>query len=101
MPRKKGLLKGPKTNRNSHSTTIKEAAGAIAAAKLCPHVTKISLGLIKPITALHGAPPHLKFVEMSGGLKMQVRGQNSVQLIWVYTAKSTETIAFINERWRP
>ena len=100
MAKKKGLLRGPKNNRN-HSTSIDEAANAIRAAKLCPHVTKVSLGLIKPISPLRGAPPHLKFVEMSGGLKMQVRGQNAVQLIWLYTIKPTETIAFINERWVP
>jgi hypothetical protein len=100
MGRRKGLLKGAKTNRNHH-TTIKEAVNAIKVAKECPHVTKISLGLIKPITPLRGAAPHLKFIEMSGGLRMQVRGQESVQFIWLYTTAPAETITFINERWEP
>jgi hypothetical protein len=99
--RKPGLLAGAKTNKNSHSTLIAEAMVAVKIAKLCPHISKISLGLIKSIKPLRGPDPHLKFVQMTGGLRMQVRGQDSVQYVWIYTTMPEETIAFINERWNP
>jgi len=51
------------------------------------HVTKIALGIIKPVRA---GIPHLKFTEVSGGLKMQVRGSNAVQIFWVYTTRPAD-----------
>lgn len=91
----RGLLKGSKFS-GTHSTVIPDAIGAIEAAKACQHVTKIALGIIKPIRP---SQPHIKFTPVNGGLKMQVRGGNAVQLIWVYTTMPDETIAEITTKW--
>ena len=91
----KGLLRGPKFN-GKHSTVIATAIPMVEAAKVCQHVTKIALGIIKPIGA---GRPHLKFTPMSGGLKMQVRGANAVQIFWLYTTQPDETVAEIEAKW--
>jgi hypothetical protein len=69
---------------------------AVEAAKACQHVSKIALGIIKPIRP---SQPHLKFTPVSGGLKMQVRGIHSVQIIWVYTNEPEKTIEEITAKW--
>ena len=91
----KGLLKGAKFNRK-HSTVIHEAETVVKAAKECKHVTKIALGIIKPVRP---SQPHLKFTPMSGGLKAQIRGINAVQIIWIYTTEPDKTTAEITEKW--
>lgn len=95
----KGVLRGAKTNRNSHSTMIPEAITAVKIAKECLHVTKVSLGLIERCSSLRGKKPHLKFVDMGGGLRMQVRGQDAVQFIWIYTKAPKETMEFVMTKW--
>jgi hypothetical protein len=91
----KGLLRGPKFN-GKHSTVIPTAVPVVQAAKECPHVTKISLSVITPIRA---GKPHLKFTPMSGGLKMQVRGANAVQIFWLYTTRPADVIREIESQW--
>jgi hypothetical protein len=93
----KGLLKGSKFN-GRHSTVIDSAIAAVEAARDCPHVSKIALGIITP---LRSGKPHLKFNPVSGGLKMQVRGAHAVQIIWLYTTRPDEVIAEITEKWIP
>lgn len=96
MSHVRGLLKGPKFS-GSHSTVIPSAVPAVEAAKACEHVTKIGLGIITP---LKKGEPHLKFTEVSGGLKMQVRGANAVQLFWLYTTRPQDVIEEIEKKWR-
>jgi hypothetical protein len=91
----RGLLKGSKFN-GRHSTVIPDAIPAVEAARDCPHVTKIALGVITP---LKSGVEHLKFMPVSGGLKMQVRGSAAVQIFWLYTTKPEETIAEITKKW--
>lgn len=91
----KGLLKGPKFS-GKHSTVIPDAVIAIETAKACQSVTKISLGIITPC---HAAQSHLKFTTISGGLKMQIRGHQAVQLIWVYTTEPDQVIMEITAKW--
>lgn len=91
----KGLLKGPKFSGN-HSTVIACAIPAIIAAKESPHVTKIGLGIISPIRP---SKAHIKFTMVSGGLKMQVRGTNAVQLFWLYTKEPDTVIKDITTKW--
>jgi hypothetical protein len=93
----RGLLRGPKFN-GKHSTVIPTAIAAVEAARECPHVTKIALGVITPIRA--GAP-HLKFTPMSGGLKMQIRGASAVQIFWLYTTRGDDVIDEITRKWLP
>jgi hypothetical protein len=89
------LLKGGKFN-GRHSTVIASAIPAVEAAKTCPYVTKISLGVITPSKA---GEERLKFTKASGALKMQVRGTNAVQIFWLYTNKPDEVIAEITSKW--
>jgi hypothetical protein len=89
------LLKGSKFN-GRHSTVIPSAIPAVEAARDCPLVTKIALGVITPIRA---AEEHLKFSPVSGGLKMQVRGTHAVQIFWLYTTSPDEVIEEITKKW--
>jgi hypothetical protein len=91
----RGLLKGPKFN-GRHSTVIPDAIPAVEAARDCAYVTKIALGVITP---LKSGPEHLKFMPVSGGLKMQVRGSAAVQIFWLYTTQPQEAIAEITHKW--
>jgi hypothetical protein len=91
----RGLLEGPKFN-GKHSTVIPDAIPMVEAARDCPHVTKIALGVITP---LHKGKEHLKFTPASGGLKMQVRGSHAVQVFWLYTTNPEAAIAEITKRW--
>lgn len=75
---------------------IDSAIVAVEAARDSPHVTKIALGVITP---LHKGKEHLKFTPTAGGLKMQVRGANAVQVFWVYTTNPDAAIAQITEKW--
>jgi hypothetical protein len=91
----RGLLEGSKFN-GKHSTVIPDAIPMVEAARDCPHVTKIALGVITP---LHKGKEHLKFTPASGGLKMQVRGSHAVQVFWLYTTNPEAAIAEITKRW--
>lgn len=92
----KGLLRGPKFN-GKHSTVIDTAIRMVEAARDSAHVTKIALGVITPLRA---GQAHLKFTPVSGGLKMQVRGANAVQIFWLYTTEPDAVIREMEERWR-
>jgi hypothetical protein len=91
----KGLLKGAKFNRK-HSTVIPDAEIAVTAARNCKHITKVALGIISPVRP---SQKHLKFTPVSGGLKMQVRGINAVQIFWLYTTEPAKVIAEITGKW--
>jgi len=91
----KGLLKGSKFN-GRHSTVIPSAIPAVEAARDCPHITKIALGVITPIRS---GEEHLKLSHSTGGLKMQVRGTHAVQVFWLYTTNPEAAIAEITEKW--
>ena len=95
MAHTKGLLRGPKFN-GKHSTVIPTAVPVVQATKDCQLVTKIALSVITPIRA---GKAHLKFTPMSGGLKMQVRGANAVQIFWLYTTRPDEVIREIEGEW--
>lgn len=75
---------------------IPSAVPAVEAARDCPHVSKIALGVITP---LRSGDEHLKFMPVSGGLKMQVRGSGAVQIFWLYTTRPEEVITEITKKW--
>ena len=75
---------------------IPSAIRAVEAARDCPQVSKIGLGIITPVRA---AQEHLKFTPVSGGLKMQVRGAHAVQIFWLYTTRPEDVIAEITKKW--
>ena len=37
---------------------------------------------------------------MSGGLKMQVRGANAVQIFWLYTTRPEDVIREMENKWK-
>ncbi len=91
----KGLLRGPKFN-GKHSTVIDTAIRMVEAARDNARVTKIALGVITPLRA---GQPHLKFTPVSGGLKMQVRGANAVQIFWLYTTEPDAVVREMEAEW--
>jgi hypothetical protein len=74
---------------SSHSSYIDAVGPLLKKLSQHPAVSKISLGIIKP----HLPPSSLrvKIMPLSGGLKVVVRGTNSLQEIFVYTT-DTESV---------
>jgi hypothetical protein len=68
----------------SHTTLIEVAGPLIGAAEKMPEVKKISLGHITVTRGSRGKRG-MKFAPLRGGLKVRVRGNTSVQEIWIYT----------------
>lgn len=66
----------------SHTSAIEKAADVIAVIQKLPSVTKISLGIIKHIGV---GKPTVKFHPITGGFKAVIRGNISIQEIFVYT----------------
>jgi hypothetical protein len=73
---------GGKLTRN-HTTLIDAAAPLVDFLQECSEVTKISLGLIKNIGK---GQPGLKFHPVTGGWRIVVRGNVSLQEIVIYTS---------------
>lgn len=65
----------------SHTTIIEKARDVVTMLERLPDVTKISLGIIKQIGL---GKPAVKFHPITGGFRCIVRGNVSLQEIWVY-----------------
>jgi len=65
----------------SHTTLIEKARDVVTMLERQPEVTKISLGIIKQIGV---GKPAVKFHPITGGFRCTVRGNVSLQEIWVY-----------------
>lgn len=72
----------------SHTSAIEKAAKVVALIQNRPSVSKISLGIIKHIGV---GKPTVKFHPITGGFKAVIRGNISLQEIFIYT-KEPETI---------
>lgn len=72
---------GGKLTRN-HTTLIDAAAPLVDYLQACAEVSKISLGMIKNIGK---GTPGLKFHPVTGGWRVVIRGNVSLQEIVVYT----------------
>jgi len=66
-----------------HSTVIEAAHDVVKFLHTLPAVSKIALGRID--VHLPPTEKRLKFSEIRGGLKLQIRGTNSIQQIMVYS----------------
>jgi len=66
-----------------HSTVIEAAHDVVKFLHTLPVVTKIALGRID--VHLPPTEKRMKFSEIRGGLKLQIRGTNSIQQIMVYS----------------
>jgi hypothetical protein len=65
----------------SHTTIIEKARDVVTMLERLPDVSKISLGIIKQIGL---GKPAVKFHPITGGFRCIVRGNVSLQEIWVY-----------------
>lgn len=72
----------------SHTTVTDTAAIVVDAAARDPGVSKISLGLIQ---SKKNKKRHIKAQEMTGGWKITVCGNTSIQTVYVYTSTPQET----------
>lgn len=78
---RKGVLKGRKIS-GLHSTYTPESERVILAVKPLTSVSKIVLG---PIACVPPGSCRIKCLPKPAGLKVMVRGVNSVQTLFVYT----------------
>ena len=78
---------GSKITR-SHTTLIDIAVPVIRAIEKHPLINKISLGIIKKITV---GQPRIKFLPITGGCKLVIRGRITIQEFFIYT-KHPETL---------
>ena len=74
----------------SHTSLIDAAFSVVEAAEKLPEVDKISLGIIKQVGKSRG-PRKIKFLPITGGWKLTIRGSTSVQQIFIYTAQTDKT----------
>ena len=74
----------------SHTSIIDAALPVVEAAEKLPEVTKISLGIIKQVGKSRGQH-RMKFLQITGGWKLTVRGSSTVQEIYVYSESTTTT----------
>lgn len=66
----------------SHTTVIDAVAPVVDLLQTTESVSKISLGIIKQIGK---GPQGIKFHTITGGLRLVIRGNTSLQEIMVYT----------------
>jgi len=80
---------GKKLGRR-HTTIIDAAVPVVDAAQKSALVSKVTLGLIKNQV---GKSQHrsIKFSEIPAGFKVRVRGNTTIQELYVYTLKPQET----------
>ena len=69
----------------SHTSLIEAALPVVKKASQMPEVSKISLGIIKQINI---GKPRIKFSTITGGIKAVIRGNASIQEIFIYTKES-------------
>ncbi|HEY1037436.1 MAG TPA: DUF2103 domain-containing protein [Candidatus Paceibacterota bacterium] len=72
----------------SHTSAIEKVEEVVAVIQKLPEVSKISLGIIKHIGV---GKPTAKFHAITGGFKAVIRGNISIQEIFVYT-KEPDTV---------
>ena len=92
MPKHKAGKKFSK----SHTTIIDAAIPIINQLEKQPEVTKIVLGIIK--AGLRPAPQRTKITPIQNGLKLQIRGTNSVQTIFVYSIDASKIKQIIKNK---
>ena len=78
----------------SHTSIIDAAVPIVAAAEKLPEVSKISLGIIKQV-GRGGQQRRVKYLPITGGWKLTVRGSATVQEIFLYTSQATSTREFL------
>lgn len=87
-----GHIAGRRVSRQ-HSTVIEAAQPLVLFLRKLPEVTKIALGRLD--VHLPSTEWRVKTTEISGGLRLQVRGTNSIQQIMVYTSEPALIISLL------
>ena len=87
---------GDKVSKN-HSTVIDAAAPIVDAARKMRDVSKVALSFIKTVP---NGQHRLKIVEVTGGLKLTVRGGIYVQEIYVYTTNTKKVSKVLEEAFK-
>lgn len=75
---------------SSHTSVIDSAFPIVHKAVTLPEVNKIALGIIKQVGKTRGAR-RLKFLPVTGGWKLTVRADSTVQEIYIYTDELQKT----------
>ncbi len=88
-------LSGKKISKK-HSTVIDAAQKIISLLVNNPLVNRLSIGEIRVIG---NGPKRIKIVHFPAGIKLTIRGRNSVQYFFIYTKKSQEVEKLINNFW--
>lgn len=88
-------LSGKKISK-SHSTIIDAAKKLTSFLVTEPLVDKLSIGEIRVIG---NGPKRIKTLLSPAGIKLMIRGRNSVQYFFVYTSKPQEVESLINNFW--
>lgn len=81
----------------SHTSAIEKAEEVVSVIQKMIVVTKISLGIIKHIGV---GKPAVKFHPITGGFKATIRGNISIQEIFVYTKDETGVQRRIKEMFK-
>ncbi len=76
----------------SHTSLIEAAEGVVKHATEIPEVSKISLGVIKQISV---GRPRIKFLPITGGIKATIRGNASIQEIFIYTTSADKIVRIL------
>ena len=100
MTAKHGLLRGPKFNMR-HTTIIEPALPFVEMLKASPAVTKISLGVIKPVSRGHsrkGGSFQIKALVLPTAVRFSIRGGSSVQQFHVF-GPDLNVIATLGADW--
>jgi hypothetical protein len=77
-----GHISGKQISKQ-HSTVIDAAQDVVKFLQKIPEVTKIALGRLD--VHLPTTEWRIKYTEIQGGIKLQVRGTNSIQQLMIYT----------------
>lgn len=82
---------------DSHGTMTETSGEVVSLATKLPSVTKISLGEIRHVT---GGRRDIKFLPISGGIKVVVRGNGAIHHIYIYTKTPKEVVGYINSNFK-
>lgn len=93
MSRDKGLLRGSKFG-GRHTTMTDPAKNVYRVLKAMPEVEKIVIGII---TQCRGGASRVKATPLPAAVKIQVRGANSVQLLYAYTSNTSAVISRLSQ----
>ena len=75
---------------SSHTSVIDSAFPIVHKAVNLPEVNKIALGIIKQVGKTRGVR-RLKYLPVTGGWKLTVRADSTVQEIYIYTDELEKT----------